>query len=79
MPEMVKRGILKPGSKVLVIPHKGKEHYADLDSRGRIFLGKRIFSTPSSLTNFIKQRQDNGWTSVLYEGKKLSDWCRTDN
>ena len=72
--EMVKCGILKSGNGVLVVSHKGIDYFADLTKSGKIMMNSRVFHTPSALTNFIKQRQDNGWTSVFYDGVKLSDW-----
>jgi len=72
--DMVKAGIIKAGNGVLIVSHKGLEYRADLTKSGKIMMNKRLFHTPSALTNFIKQRQDNGWTSVFYGGIKLSDW-----
>jgi len=71
---MVRTGLIKSGTGVLVVSHKGIEYRADLTKSGKITMNKRVFHTPSALTNFIKQRQDNGWTSVFYNGIKLSDW-----
>jgi hypothetical protein len=72
--KMVKDGVLKTGSGVLLVSHKGVDYYANLTKAGQITMNNTVFHTPSALTNFIKQRQDNGWTSVFYEGIKLSEW-----
>jgi len=50
------------------------EHYADLLIGGEIQHQKKIYSTPSAWSTFVKNRSDNGWTSITYQGVKLSQW-----
>ena len=72
--EMVHSGLLQPGKGVLHCKQNGKKHCADLKKNGEICYKQKLYYSPSSWSIFIKKRSDNGWTSITYQGKKLSEW-----
>jgi hypothetical protein len=50
------------------------KHYADLSIGGEIQHQQKTYSSPSAWSSFVKNRIDNGWTSITYQGVKLSQW-----
>jgi hypothetical protein len=50
------------------------EHYAGLSIGGEIQHQHKTYSSPSAWSSFVKNRTDNGWTSITYQGVKLSQW-----
>ena len=74
MSEMLRAGVIQSGKNVFRITYKQKIFYADLTQKGEIKKGKRTFATPSGLSAFVKEMPDNGWTSIYYKNKKLSDY-----
>lgn len=79
MMPLLECGAVRPGKDVLALRYKNHEFRADLLKTGEIAFGTDFFSTPSAFSVHVKRlltpgrKADDGWRSITYHGRLLSE------
>lgn len=75
--DLIAGGLLVPGLEALSVAYKGSTHTAELRPDGTIVHEGRAFGSASAFSIHVKRlitpdkQGDDGWKSVLYQGKPL--------
>lgn len=85
MSDLISRGLIFPGLKMLSVSYKGHTEYADLLEDGTIVYNGSHYTSPSGFSIDVKRqvggnpsksgllKADNGWLSVRHKGIPLSE------